>query len=120
MLTADLFAPRPGAPLESGARWAEMTLLGSVATAVAVIAVAAVGLLMLTGRVDLRRGASVVVGCFVIFGASTIVAGLQAAVRDTSSMSAPVIIAAPALPAPRPDIPASSDPYAGASVPRNR
>ena len=39
--------------------------------------VAAVGFLMLTGRMDWRRGLTVVVGCFVIFGAVSIVAGIR-------------------------------------------
>ena len=33
--------------------------------------------LMLTGRMDWRRGLTVVVGCFVIFGAVSIVAGIR-------------------------------------------
>ena len=55
------------------------TLLGSVATAVAVMAVAAVGFMMLTGRMNWRFGATVILGCFIIFGAASIVAGIQGA-----------------------------------------
>jgi type IV secretion system protein VirB2 len=50
-----------------------------VATAVAVIAVAMVGFMMLTGRMNWRMGGTVVLGCFILFGATTIVAGIQAA-----------------------------------------
>ncbi len=57
--------------------WIQGTLLGSVATAVAVIAVASVGLLMLTGRMNWRFGATVVVGLFILFGASAIVGGIR-------------------------------------------
>jgi type IV secretion system protein VirB2 len=57
--------------------WLEGTLLGNVATALAVIAVGATGLMMLTGRIDWRRGATVVVGCFIVFGAAAIVAGIR-------------------------------------------
>ena len=57
--------------------WLQGTLLGNVATAVAVIAVGATGLMMLTGRIDWRRGAMVIVGCFVVFGAAAIVAGIR-------------------------------------------
>lgn len=57
--------------------WLEGTLLGNVATALAVIAVGATGLLMLTGRIDWRRGATVIVGCFIVFGAAAIVAGIR-------------------------------------------
>jgi type IV secretion system protein VirB2 len=58
-------------------RWLQGTLLGTVATVVAVIAVAAVGLLMLTGRINWRYGAVVVLGCFILFGAASIVGGIQ-------------------------------------------
>ena len=53
------------------------TLLGNVATSAAVIAIAVVGFLMLTGRIEWRRGIVVVVGAFIIFGAVTIVAGIR-------------------------------------------
>lgn len=59
--------------------WLQGTLLGTVATVVAVIAVAAVGFMMLTGRVNWRHGAVVILGCFVLFGAASIVAGIRAA-----------------------------------------
>ena len=57
--------------------WIQGTLLGTVATTVAVIAVASVGLLMLTGRINWRFGATVVLGLFILFGASAIVAGIR-------------------------------------------
>src|SRR3546814_10252145 len=53
------------------------TLLGTVATVVAVIAVATVGFMMLTGRINWRYGATVILGCFILFGAASIVAGIQ-------------------------------------------
>jgi type IV secretion system protein VirB2 len=59
--------------------WLQGTLLGNVATAVAVIAVAMVGFMMLTGRMNWRFGATVIIGCFILFGAGTIVAGIQSA-----------------------------------------
>lgn len=59
--------------------WLQGTLLGTVATVAAVIAVAAVGFMMLTGRLDWRRGLTVVVGCFIIFGAGALVAGIRQA-----------------------------------------
>ncbi|WP_294327203.1 TrbC/VirB2 family protein [uncultured Sphingomonas sp.] len=71
-----------GDPAGSGAivgavRWLQGTLLGTVATVVAVIAVASVGFLMLTGRMNWRYGATVILGCFILFGAASIVAGIQ-------------------------------------------
>jgi type IV secretory pathway VirB2 component (pilin) len=52
-------------------------LMGNVATAVAVMAVAAVGFMMLTGRMNWRYGATVILGCFILFGAATIVGGIR-------------------------------------------
>ena len=63
----------------AGVSWLQGTLLGNVATAVAVIAVAAVGFMMLTGRLNWRYGATVIMGCFVLFGASAIVGGIKSA-----------------------------------------
>lgn len=59
--------------------WLQGTLLGTVATVAAVIAVAAVGFMMLTGRINWRHGAVVILGCFILFGAATIVAGIRTA-----------------------------------------
>jgi type IV secretory pathway VirB2 component (pilin) len=75
MMTAD---PQGSSPLIAAMQWLEGTLLGNLATTAAVIAVAAVGFLMLTGRVEWRRGLTVVIGCFIIFGATAIVSGIRA------------------------------------------
>lgn len=69
--------PEGSGVIVSAVRWLEGTLLGTVATVVAVIAVASVGLLMLTGRINWRYGATVILGCFILFGAASIVAGIQ-------------------------------------------
>ena len=69
--------PQGSGPIVSALSWLQGTLLGNVATSVAVIAVAMVGFMMLTGRIEWRRGLTVVVGCFIIFGAVAIVAGIQ-------------------------------------------
>jgi type IV secretion system protein VirB2 len=58
-------------------QWVQGTLLGAVATTVAVIAVAVVGFMMLTGRMNWRYGAMVILGCFVLFGAAAIVGGIR-------------------------------------------
>ena len=71
--------PQGSGPLLAAVQWIEGTLLGNVATTVAVVAVAVVGFMMLTGRMNWRHGITVIVGCFVIFGAAAIVAGIQAA-----------------------------------------
>lgn len=71
--------PAGSGPIVSALAWMQGTLLGTVATAVAVMAVAAVGFLMLTGRMNWRFGATVILGCFILFGAASIVGGIQSA-----------------------------------------
>ena len=111
--------PAGSSVLAAAVSWLEATLLGTVATTIAVIAVSAVGLMMLTGRVNLRHGLTVIAGGFILFGASTIAGGLRSlAVPDLEAAQhapqPPVSAPPPALPPPPP---ANHDPYAGASVP---
>ena len=56
--------------------WITDTLLGEVAVTICVLAVALVGFSMLTGRISLRRGVRVILGCFVLLGAPVIAASL--------------------------------------------
>ena len=69
--------PQGSSPLLAALQWVQGTLLGNLATTAAVIAVAVVGYMMLTGRLEWRRGLMVVVGAFIIFGAVSIVAGIR-------------------------------------------
>src|SRR3954454_15857738 len=71
--------PQGSGPIVNALMWLQGTLLGNVATAVAVIAVAMVGFMMLTGRMNWRFGATVIIGCFILFGAGAIVSGIQSA-----------------------------------------
>jgi type IV secretion system protein VirB2 len=71
--------PAGSGPIVSAMGWLQGTLLGNVATAIAVMAVAAVGFMMLTGRMNWRFGATVIIGCFILFGAGAIVSGIQSA-----------------------------------------
>lgn len=71
--------PQGSGPIVNALNWMQGTLLGNVATTAAVIAVAVVGLMMLTGRMNWRFGATVIVGCFVLFGATAIVSGIRVA-----------------------------------------
>jgi type IV secretion system protein VirB2 len=61
--------------------WVQGTLLGAVATAVAVIAVAGCGFMMLTGRMNWRHGGMVILGCFILFGSAAIVGGIRSAAQ---------------------------------------
>ena len=76
---ADFADPAGSGAIIGAVNWLQGTLLGTFATIVAVIAVASVGFMMLTGRMDWRRGAMVVLGCFILFGAASIVAGIRSA-----------------------------------------
>lgn len=99
-------------------RWIETLLLGSVAMIVAALCMAGVGFLMLSGRIDWRRGAQVILGCFILLGAPTIASGITDAVearRGTGSITAP--IPAPPRSGPAAYAPQTTDPYAGAVTP---
>lgn len=98
--------------------WLEATLLGSLATSIAVIAVAAIGFLLLTGRIQTRPAARVVIGCFIIFGAARISAGImEIAARSSGPQEGfsrptaryPVVLVVTRA--------SASDPYAGAALP---
>jgi type IV secretory pathway VirB2 component (pilin) len=128
--SGSLLDPPGSDPLVSAVQWLQGTLLGTVATTVAIICVAAVGFMMLSGRMNVRYGASVIFGCFILFGASSIVAGVQATAAATGWQSgdyeppSPVVAAQSPLPVvaipAAPARPSNSDPYAGAAVPPPR
>ncbi|HEV2818583.1 MAG TPA: TrbC/VirB2 family protein [Allosphingosinicella sp.] len=117
--TGSLADPPGASVLIAAVSWLEATLLGTVATTVAIIAVASVGLMMLMGRVNVRYGLTVIAGSFLLFGASAIVAGIQASLGAGDFAAIPPTPRAAEAPAPArpPPPPAGYDPYAGASVP---
>ena len=71
--------PQGSGPIIAAMAWLQGTLLGNVATAVAVMAVAAGRLMMLAGGRNRRLRAAGVIGTFILFGAGAIVSGIQAA-----------------------------------------
>lgn len=126
ILYPDLADPVTPAPLFAAVTWIERTALGSLATSIAVIAVAVVGLMMLRGRLEVRRGVTVILGCFVLFGSPVLAAGIRG--LASAVLPPPVVRAVPPpppvpmarMPALMPTAPSSPppnyDPYAGASV----
>lgn len=110
--------------IQAAVNWIEMTLVGSVAFAVAVIAVGWFGLMMLNGRLSPRRGVQLVLGCFIIFGASTMSAGITRALTSDDEQPAPPTPPPAALaPATLQGTSAQAapyDPYAGAALPPRR
>ncbi|WP_343519947.1 TrbC/VirB2 family protein [Sphingomonas sp.] len=114
-----LSGPAGTSLLVDAAHWVQGTLLGTLATTLAVIAVAWIGFGMLNGRINLQRGAIVILGCFIVFGAPVIAAGLMRAGEAGSgggvAVAPPPAPPPPSAPAPKPS--PAYDPYAGASVP---
>ncbi len=105
-----------GVPMVESARWVEQAMLGEIALGLCVIAVAFIGALMLTGRLPLREGARISLGCFLLLGAPVISAGLAGGRNEAAVTTAPVSRAAQ-FENTRPDLPpANFDPYAGASL----
>lgn len=116
--------PSVSNPIGSSVTWLQGAMLGSIATAAAVIAIASVGFLMLTGRIDVRRAVQVIFGCFILFGASSIAQGIMTGLNGFGAPQAEAFKAEPApisMPSPAvsyPQKPAQPfDPYAGAAVP---
>lgn len=115
-MNASPFAASSAQPFQGAVEWLTGTLLGSVAIGVCVLAVAVIGLMMLTGRLPVREGLRVVIGCFVLLGAPVIGTGF--AVSWVGAVDVPIAQTAPLPdPSPRANLPpAEYDPYAGASL----
>lgn len=90
-----LFDPPSASVIDTASGWIESTLLGTAAQILCVLAVAIVGLTMLTGRLPVRRGLQVILGCFVLFGAPVIAGALVSSVRERPPLPSP----------PRPPVP---------------
>lgn len=57
--------------------WLRGTLLGNVATGLAILAVAVLGILAMSGRIEWGRAGLVILGIFILFGAVSIVSGIR-------------------------------------------
>lgn len=97
--------------------WINGLLLGSLAVGLCVLAVALVGMFMLSGRLLVRQGMRVILGCFILLGAPVIAAGLAGVWQSETSSSPPLPIVEQQRPQDPP--PADFDPYAGASLRRD-
>lgn len=117
MTGGSLADPPAASVILAAVGWVQGTLLGTLATVIAIIAVALVGIAMLSGRIDIRRGIMVLIGCFLLFGAPRIAPQLSGGAGDYGVRPAPPVVAAPPpklIPPPNPNY----DPYAGAAVPQ--
>lgn len=123
-IAPSLADPAGSNPFVAAVDWIEGVALGSVATSIALIAVASIGFLMLGGRLPVRRGATVIMGCFILFGAPVIASGLLGSLqsgREPAVQAPPPpspLTAAIPKPTPVPTPGSSYDPYAGAAVPQ--
>lgn len=105
-----------GSTLAAAPGWVHDLLLGTSGVVVAVIAIAGIGFAMLQGRIAWRYSVRAVLGCFILFGAPLIAAGLlRMAESDSASSAKPIVALEPITIPSRPAPPA--DPYAGASLP---
>lgn len=112
-------APSDDGALAASIGWINDLLLGSVAIGLCVLAVAIVGLMMFGGRLPVRQGMRVVLGCFVLLGAPVIAAGFIGVWQDTHTPAPePPSLVEYAEPRAEPP-PASYDPYGGASLRRD-
>lgn len=97
--------------------WIASILTGSLALSIASIAVAWLGFVMLSGKLEIRRGLQTVFGCFLLFAAPQLAKSLF----EISQNSAPrpmVIENNPTLPHSIIKSKSSrADPYAGAAMP---
>lgn len=101
--------------LTSAGLWIAHLMSGQLATTVAILGIAALGLAMLAGQIRWRRGVEVILGAFVIVGASNLANGALVP-WSTDAIEPRTPVAFPAVSFPPPP-PAVYDPYAGASVP---
>ena len=110
-----------GHSLEAAALWVQGLLMAQVGTSIAVLAVAIAGMNMLWGRVSVREGGRILLGCFVLFGAPAIARGLMSNIESrppSISVIMPQPLAATSPMPASPVLPATVnpfDPYAGAS-----
>ena len=117
-IAQSLFDPPARSPIEGSTSWVSAVMFGELAIGLCVIAVALLGMLMLSGRMHLRRGIRVVLGCFIVLGAPVMALGLQQIVAPEDNVLIVDVVASEPAPV-RPDLAPAPDPYAGASLRRD-
>ena len=116
---ASLSDPPAQSVITPAALWLESLMFGTIASIIAALAIASIGLAMLTGRIPTRRGLAIILGCFILFGAKSVADGMKAALPGAASTQRAEVPPPPTYVKPpiQQPAPASFDPYAGASVP---
>lgn len=106
--------------LAGAVHWIESSLTGSVATSIAIIALALSAIAMLQGRIDIGRLGKVAIGTFILFGSPFLAGELVRSLSSREPINAQIENAGPSI-SPAPTVPKNApvnDPYAGASVPQ--
>jgi type IV secretory pathway VirB2 component (pilin) len=110
------FASPSESSLLNAVDWISGILFGQLAISIAVIAIAWLGFSMLHGHINPRRALSVLVGCFLIFGARIIADGLR--FPSSGDVPTPIAVNAPppaqSIAPPQANQTNAFDPYAGA------
>jgi len=106
-------------PFANSINWIADTLLGDVAITLCVLAIALVGFSMLTGRISIRRGGQVILGCFLLLGAPVIassILGVMTPGQHSAHTPANTVVYEAQ---PREELePANNNPYTNASLRR--
>lgn len=122
MITLAAAPPSNGPALLDAVEWINLVVHGSLVVSIATLGIAALGFATLSGRLSARRGLLSILGCFVLFGASSIAHGISSAGSAFASVSdlEPIqTVSNPdlSLSPPQPVQPLNNgDPYAGASI----
>ncbi|MEP1833869.1 MAG: TrbC/VirB2 family protein [Hyphomonas sp.] len=120
LLSSSLLTPRSPGALEAAVAWMTGTLLGTVATTLCVLAIAFLGIMLLTGRFAIREGFRIVLGCFIVLGAPILAAAFSGAFQQMTPSDPALVPPVVAAEEPRGELPpADYDPYAGASLRRD-
>lgn len=119
LLSSGAFISSGTEPFTEALGWITGTLLGSASLALCILAVAFVGFSMLTGRLSIKLGLRVVLGCFILLSAPFIASAFLQLPLQSNNVPPPEPLSV-AAENPREDLPpADYDPYAGASLRRD-
>ena len=118
-MTNESYTAYSESALVSSIDWLNSLVLGSLAIGLCVIAVAIMGLMMFSGRLPLRQGLRVILGCFILLGAPVIAAGFMGIWQGAAESPSAQPMLVENIEQREPPPPANHDPYAGASLRRD-
>lgn len=116
MSSTSLFEPTGQSVLTEATHWVVALLGSSLTTIIAVVIVGCSGVLLLSGRFQIRRTVQTILGLFLLFEAADTANGLLGVV-STEHSEEPISISAPETRSTEKPQPSVIDPYAGPSLP---